>query len=625
MRQKVELELERLERAGVIEPVQFSDWAAPIAPVVKTDGSIRICGDYKLTVNQVTKLDTYPLPRIEDLFASLSGGQAFTKLDLSNAYQQVSLDDASKAYIMINTSRGLFRYNCLPFGVASAPSIFQLTMETLLQGIPHVSVYLDDILVTGASEADHLRNYTIYYKPGKDHANADVLSRLPLPELPSEVPLPGEMILLMECLQTSTITAAQIRRWTERDPVLAKVRDYVMQGWPLIEGSVELLPYSRRRAELSVQDGCLLWGRRVVVLSPGRAQVIEVLHEGHPGTTRMKSLSRSYVWWPGLDAAVEECVRSCDQCQSCRKSPARAPLHPWEWLERPWARVHADCAGPFMGKMFLLLIDAHSKWMEDHIVASATSASTMEKMRVTFATHGLPETLVSDNGSVFTSAEFREFLKRNGIRHATSAPYHPTSNGLAECAVQVFKEGMRKATTGTLEKKVARFLLKYRITPHSTTGRTPAELLMARRLRSQLDQLHPDHSTSERVQLNQERQKGAQDGHTKHCRFQVGDDVSVHKFGGTTEWIPGKVLSQSGPLSFRIELEGGSVVRRYIDHMIMRSPTARPGASLDDGDTWDPTSPRPRPSTTPSSDPPEDTALRRSTRDRHPPTGSQCD
>ena len=156
----------------------------------------------------------------------------------------------------------------------------------------------------------------------------------------------------------------------------------------------------------------------------------------------MKSLSRSYVWWPGLEAAVEECVWSCDQCQSCCKSPAQAPLHPWEWPERPWAHVHADYVRKFMGN--LLLIDAHSKWMEVHIVAGATSASTMEKMRVTFATHGLPKTLVTDNGLVFTSAEFWEFLKRNGIRHVTSAPYHPTSNGLAECAVQVFKEGMRE-------------------------------------------------------------------------------------------------------------------------------------------------------------------------------------
>ena len=87
-------------------------------------------------------------------------------------------------------------------------------------------------------------NYTIDYKPGKDHANANVLSRLSLPEMLSEVPLPGEMILLMECLQIPTIMAAQIRCWTERDPVLAKVRDYVMQGWPLVEGSVQLLPYS---------------------------------------------------------------------------------------------------------------------------------------------------------------------------------------------------------------------------------------------------------------------------------------------------------------------------------------------------------------------------------------------
>ena len=134
----------------------FADWAAPIVPIVKEDGTVRICGDYKLTVNQASKLESYPVPRVEDLFASLSGGRLFSTIDLTNAYQQMRLDDASKAYTTINTHKGLFEYNRLPFGVASAPAMFQRAMECVLQGIDHTVVYVDDILVTGASIEEHL-------------------------------------------------------------------------------------------------------------------------------------------------------------------------------------------------------------------------------------------------------------------------------------------------------------------------------------------------------------------------------------------------------------------------------------------------------------------------------------
>ena len=125
LRDKVEEELSRLERDGIIEPVEFSDWAAPIVPVLEGNGqNVRICGDFKLTVNKASMLDTYPLPRIDDLYASLAGGQSFTKIDLKNAYLQIELEEEFKKYVTINTSRGLFQYNRLPFGVSSSPAIF---------------------------------------------------------------------------------------------------------------------------------------------------------------------------------------------------------------------------------------------------------------------------------------------------------------------------------------------------------------------------------------------------------------------------------------------------------------------------------------------------------------------
>ena len=124
---------------------------------MKPNGRVRICGDFKLTVNKVAKLDTYPLPKIDDLFSQLTSGKSFTKLDLAHAYLQIALDEESKQYVVINTHKGLYRYNRLPFGIHSAPAIFQQTIENILRGIPHVSVYIDDILVTGATEAEHLQ------------------------------------------------------------------------------------------------------------------------------------------------------------------------------------------------------------------------------------------------------------------------------------------------------------------------------------------------------------------------------------------------------------------------------------------------------------------------------------
>ncbi|KAI7802842.1 hypothetical protein IRJ41_020318 [Triplophysa rosa] len=632
-----------LKPKKIISPVKYSEWAAPVVPIVKPDGSIRLCGDYKLTVNKV-------------FFARLDGGKQFTKLDMSHAYQQIIMDEHSKKYLTVNTHKGLFTYNRLPFGVASAPAIFQRTMEGLLQGIPGV-VYLDDILVTGGNRENHLKTlenvlmklkeaglrlkrgkcvfladeveylghrvdaqglhptgtkvkaiddapepknvtelkvylgllnyynkflpnlamllaplhlllrkdtqwtwkksqqeafketvpqmgspvmlqayqYNIVYKPGKYHQNVDALSRLPVP---------GE----------GEVNAAQIRKWTLQDGTLSKVHEYVLQGWP-VEVESLLLPYYHRRDALSVKNGCVTWRARIIIPLQGRATVLKQLHQTHSGMSRMKGLARSYMWWPCMDQDVEKVGQNCDVCQSLKKAPAQAPLHPWEWTSSPWERLHVDYAGPFLGKMFLILVDSHSKWMDVYPVIHATYTVTIEKLRSCFSTHGLPKMLVSDNATCFKSEEFETFMKRNGIQHVTSAPYHPSSNGLVERAVQTFKEGMKKMKDETVETRVARFLFTYRITPHATTGLSPAQMLMSRKLRSTFDLLLPDLKT--RILNKQQKQK---EGHDKSCKFRsfkTGDSVYVRNYSGGPKWIPAVVESCTGPLSYKTVLGQG--------------------------------------------------------------------
>ena len=189
---------------------------------------------------------------------------------------------------------------------------------------------------------------------------------------------------------------------------------------------------------------------RVIVPPQLRSKVVDEIHEGHPGSNRMKSFARGYVWWPGIDGDLEQRVRQCLLCQCNHKAP-KGPVKSWEWPEKPWTRLHIDHAGPLEGKTLLIGVDAHSKWIDAHVVSSTAA---INKLRTTFSIHGLPQTIVSDNGSVF---KFQEFLRQNGIEHVRSPPYHPSSNGLAERAVQTVKEGLKKMK-GTLEVQLDRFL-----------------------------------------------------------------------------------------------------------------------------------------------------------------------
>ena len=160
----VERELDRLEGEGILERVPYSQWVAPIVSVPKPEGTIRICGDYKVTINPQLEVDQYPLPKPDTIFSTLSEGKWFLKIDLTHAYQQLKLSPTSRELVTINTHRGLYQYTRLPFGVASASAIFQKVMDTVLQGLPKVICYLDDILFSASTPEEHLDNVKLVLK-----------------------------------------------------------------------------------------------------------------------------------------------------------------------------------------------------------------------------------------------------------------------------------------------------------------------------------------------------------------------------------------------------------------------------------------------------------------------------
>ncbi|XP_060094562.1 uncharacterized protein K02A2.6-like, partial [Heteronotia binoei] len=204
------------------------------------------------------------------------------------------------------------------------------------------------------------------------------------------------------------------------------------------------------------EAGCILWGSRVVIPPPLQRRVLESLHETHPGIVRMKALARSYVWWPGMDGEIEGWVRRCQTCQESRPEPPSAPVTRWESTRKPWSRLHIDFAGPFQGQTFIIIVDSYTKWLEVIPVGSPSSTAAVRALRRVLCTHGIPDTIVSDNGAAFTSADFQAFLQRYLIRHI----------------------------------RLAAFLFDNRITPNPVTGVSPAELLMGRKLITRLDRLH---------------------------------------------------------------------------------------------------------------------------------------
>nr|CDJ93658.1 RNA-directed DNA polymerase (reverse transcriptase) domain containing protein [Haemonchus contortus] len=325
----VNAELDRLMQMDVIAPVSHSEWAAPIVCVRKQNGKLRICADFSTGLNRALQSFDYPIPMPEDIFASLNGGTIFSQIDLSDAYLQLELSEESKKKVVINTHKGLFRYNRLPFGIKTAPGIFQQVMNKMVTGLQGVATYLDDILVSGRNEQEHRENLFAVFGRISDYGFKVRLDKCTFsrPEIrylgfildkDGRRPNPERIEAIKNMDEPKNI--AQLRSFLGmityysifvpsmknlRGPLDAFLKKDVKWRW----SSKEHEAFGKLKEALSSDANLAHYDpqQKIVVAADAcdygelQDQVLRELHVGHPGKVRMKKLARSYVHWPNLD------------------------------------------------------------------------------------------------------------------------------------------------------------------------------------------------------------------------------------------------------------------------------------------------------------------------------------
>ncbi|KAA3673841.1 uncharacterized protein DEA37_0012248 [Paragonimus westermani] len=806
----INTELDRLEQAGVLQRVSYSTWAAPIVVVRKANGGVRLCGDFSTGLNNALETHQYPLPIPEDLFARLNGGTVFSKIDLSDAYLQVEIEDKCKELLTINTHRGLYQYNRLPFGVKCAPAIFQQIMDIMLSDIPYAMAYMDDIIIVSSSVDDHIqhlhtvfqrirdygftlriekckimlsnirylgsiidetgrrpdpdkiaaiatlpvpkdktalqsflglvnyynnfvpnmhdlraplnkllqinsewvwsnacqssferikqvllsdlllthynpnlpiivaadaseygigavilhqfpdghhkavshvsrtltsaeRNYsqiekeglalvyavkkfhkmllgrrfslctdhkpllsifgaakgipvhtanrlqrwaltlmsydfTIKYVRTGDFGHADALSRLISQKMSTRIPEDTVIAsinvdadvryVLSDSIRHLPVTFLQIKEAMKFDRALQRVLTYLRVGWPNNSVGADIMPFYRRRDALTILDGCVMLRDRVVIPAPLRSALLRQLHVGHPGMTRMKAISRSYMFWPGIDQDIESTVRSCESCALAAKAPPRVNAIPWPEPKGPWTRIHIDFAGPLNGNYYFVVVDAYSKWPEVIPMSLASTSTTVTALGQLFSQFGVPESIVSDNGPQFTSMAFVNFCKAMGTQLIHTPVYHPQSNGQVERFVDTFKRALQKLQgEGTVPDMLNTFLRTYRSTPNTSgpEGKSPAEAFLGRRIRTPLDLMLPSKPNANMC---------SRDGGKKHSHrsqnkrvFKPGDLIYImNAKPHQRSWIPGRVMRRIGSVMYQVQTQSGTNVR-HVNHI----------------------------------------------------------
>ncbi|UYV73811.1 K02A2.6-like [Cordylochernes scorpioides] len=791
LKQLVENEIDKLVDLNILSPIDKSECASPLVCVAKPNGQIRLCADFKKSLNPYLEDVKYPIPNIDSVLSNFQGKKLFTKLDLSKAYHQIEMDDISKKYLVVSTHKGLYKYNRLAFGIKTASEIFQKTMESFFSGIRDVYIYFDDILIASEDLESHLdilkktlnilkennftinknkclfvkneieylghkinefgiyplkdklacikncpvpknitelksflgflsfyskflpnlsdlayplynllkknvkwswnagtdrsfnscknaldettclshyslnlplilscdasqvgigatlshlkdgeerpvcfisrtlnvherkysqvereglaivfavnklknylfgRKFTIYtdhkplitifgdktnlpplianrlhrwaltlsnysfeikYKKGKDNIIPDFLSRFPEFQEDNLEYNDGSGEILL--LNTSIIDHVLVAHEIQLDRTLFKLYKIIETGEVPSSPNDDLIPYLKRIDDFTILQECIFLENRMVIPKSLHERVLQILHESHAGTNKMKMMARSSIWWPGMDSSIEIITKNCRTCLSNESLPPQR-TESWPKYAGPWRRVHMDYFN-FKNKLFLLAVDSFSSWVEVSEVPSTSAYFCINFMRNCIARYGFPQVVVSDNGPPFFSSDFGDFLSKNGISHVTSPPYHPQSNGQAEVSVREVKKLLKKQLYENeqveLNLALSRALFFIRTDVNIRKGTSPAELFLGRKIRSRLSVL-----SKEEVKASKFNSQYV------NSKFKVDETVKFRWItNGHPSWYTGKIIKILGRNVYLIK-QGDSIKKvhqNYIRKML---------------------------------------------------------
>ncbi|XP_033727655.1 uncharacterized protein K02A2.6-like [Pecten maximus] len=426
-----------------------------------------------------------------------------------------------------------------------------------------------------------LQKYTlsVTYRPGSTMYIADQLSRAYLKTSKGSdcitEELEAQVHMVLNSLPVSAEKLSEIKLATKEDSEMRTIMEMVKDGWPEERSALPLniRTYWPYRDEIIVSDGVLFKGGKLIIPNPMRKEMVQRVHSSHMGIEKSRARARDILFWPGMSSDIEEHVSSCPTCNQFRNSTPREPLQPHDIPERPWQKIGLDLF-QHQDNTYLLAIDYYSKFVELFLLKNDTRSQTViTHLKSLFARQGIPDEVMTDNGPQFSSDVFKVFSKKWDLKHTTSSPRYPRSNGMVERGVQTAKNLLKKAQQDGRDPYLA--LLEYLNTPVNEKG-SPAQLLMSRRLKTPIpvsaQLLKPEVLTDVRECLTdrQRKQKFYYDRGTKLAEtLSKGQRVRVQS-DDKKEWHSAKVVEKDpgSSRSYKVKRKDGSIIRRNRSHII---------------------------------------------------------
>ncbi|XP_062706679.1 uncharacterized protein K02A2.6-like isoform X1 [Aedes albopictus] len=424
-------------------------------------------------------------------------------------------------------------------------------------------------------------SYDVVYRKGKSNI-ADPLSRLSrAPE--SEAFDPDSDVYIRSVMEVAAVDIEELESASATDPVLCELRGCLNRG--IWNYTSELLkPFHAFRNELGTVGNLIVRGSRLIVPTILRPRMLQLGHEGHPGRTKMQQRLRSTCWWPGMDESIIKTVDSCAGCRIVSQADRPEPMQRRKLPEAPWIDLAMDFLGPLpSGDHLLVVIDYFSRYKEVEVLRKITATETIDRLESIFTRLGYPRTITLDNGRQFVSTEFEQYCKQRGIVLNRTTPYWPQENGLVERQNRSLVKRLKisQALKQDWKRDILTYLSMYYSTPHSTTGKTPSELMYGRNVRTKLPSLADlgtavpstdyrdrDHQAKEKGKIAEDHRRGA-----KPSSLEIGDKVHIKRT------IPGNKLSSTfnsdvltvtakrGPRTTIQNDETGKVYERNSSHL----------------------------------------------------------